>query len=139
MVKNMSNLPIPKEVGIKMKHHNVIRETIFGNVPSKSNCYKIITLKGHGSLAKTKALKDYENQFFIQCKSRGANIDGYFNIELKVFYPSQRSDLDNSLKIILDCLQKTKTITNDNKCVRIVAEKFLDKISPRVEISLTTI
>ena len=42
----------------------------------------------------------------------------------EVFYPTQKSDLDNSLKVILDCLQKTKTIVNDNKCVKIVAENI---------------
>jgi hypothetical protein len=40
---------------------------IKGNVPSKSNSYRIITLNGHGSLAKTKALKAYEESFFWQC------------------------------------------------------------------------
>lgn len=112
-------------------------QTIFGNPPSKSNSYKIITINGHGSLGKTKALKQYENDFFIQCNQyRNKNIDGYFELHLNVFYPSQRSDLDNSLKIILDCLQRVKAIKNDNKCVKIVASKFLDKSNPRIEFKL---
>jgi Holliday junction resolvase RusA-like endonuclease len=53
-----------------------------------------------------------------------------------VFYPSQRADLDNSLKIILDCLQKCKAIVNDNKCTKIVANKFLDKKEPRIEFEI---
>lgn len=53
-----------------------------------------------------------------------------------MFYPSQRSDLDNSLKVVLDCLQRVKAIRNDNKCVKIVAEKFLDKEKPRIEFEL---
>lgn len=111
-------------------------EVIVGNVPSKSNCYKIISFNGHASLAKTKAMKEYENSFYIQCKSRNAMINGYFELYLKVFYPTQKSDLDNSLKVILDCLQKTKTIVNDNKCVKIIAEKYLDKINPRIEFEI---
>lgn len=112
-------------------------QTILGNTPSKSNCYKIITLQGHGSLAKTKSLKDYENNFFIQCNHyRNKMIDGYFELYIKVFYPSQRSDLDNSLKIVLDCLQRVKAIKNDNKCVKIVAEKYLDKSNPRIEFKI---
>jgi Holliday junction resolvase RusA-like endonuclease len=115
-------------------------QTIKNACPSKSNCYKIITIGGHSSLAKTKSLKDYENDFFMQCgKYRNLKIDGYFEYHCKVFYPSMRSDLDNSLKIQLDCLQKTKTITNDNKCVKIVAEKFIDKENPRVEFRIVTI
>jgi len=112
-------------------------QVIHGNAPSKSNCYRIITLKGHGSLAKTPALKQYEKDFYIQCdKYRNANIEGYYELYLKVFYSSQRLDLDNSLKIINDCLQSCGAVKNDNKCVKIVAEKYLDKNNPRIEFEL---
>ena len=114
-----------------------MKQTIFGTIPSKSNCYKIITLGGHGSLAKTPAMKKYENDFFIQCNHyRNKNIEGYFEFYVDVYYPNQRSDLDNSLKIALDCLQKVKAIGNDNKCVKIVAQKFLDKLNPRIEFEI---
>ena len=119
-------------------------ETIYGNVPSKSNCYKIITLrnkatgKTYSSLGKTGALKKYENQFYIQLSGelRNKMIEGYFEIEVNVYYPSGRSDLDNSLKAILDCLQKAKAIKNDNKCVKITAQRFIDKKEPRVEFNI---
>ena len=112
-------------------------QTIHGNVPSKSNCYKIVNIGGHSTLAKTKALKEFENKFYIQCdKYRNINITGYFELHLKVFYPSERSDLDNSLKVILDCLQRCKSIVNDNKCVHIEASKYLDKLKPRIEFKL---
>lgn len=112
-------------------------QTIYGNPPSKSNCYKIITLNGHGSLAKTAALKKYEKDFYIQCNQyRNKDIKGYFELHIDVFYENQRSDLDNAMKVILDCLQHVKAIANDNKCVHINARKFLDKVNPRIEFSL---
>jgi len=112
-------------------------QVIYGNTPSKSNCYKIIKLGNHSSLAKTKGLKEYENNFYIQCdKYRNKNIVGYIEFYIKVYYPSQRSDLDNSLKIVLDCLQKVKAFPNDNKVVKIVAHKYLDKKNPRIEFSI---
>ena len=120
----------------------ILEGTIHGNTPSKSNCYKIITigkgLKKHSSLAKTKALKQYEQDFYIQLPPtlRNLDINSYFEFEIDVFYPSQRADLDNSLKVVLDCLQHSKTIRNDNKCVRIVANKALDKINPRIEFKI---
>lgn len=115
-------------------------QTVKGNPPSKSNCYKVVTLYGHGSLAKQKALKQYEDSFYIQVGSyRNLKIKGFFEFYIRVYYPSMRSDLDNSLKCVLDCLQKTKTIENDNKCVKIVAEKFVDKDNPRVEFKIVTI
>ena len=111
--------------------------TIPGNVPSKSNCYKIITLNGHGSLAKTKGLKAYEQSFMWQCGTyRNANISSPFEFHINVYYPSKRSDLDNSLKLVLDCLQKVKAIRNDNLCCKIVAQKFIDKVNPRVEFKI---
>lgn len=110
-----------------------MKQVIHGNCPSKSNSYVI----GNYRLFKTKALTTYEDNFFIQCNHyRNANIKGYFELHLDVFYPSQRSDLDNSLKVILDCLQKVRAIPNDNKCVRIVANKFLDKSKPRIEFEI---
>ena len=109
-----------------------MRQVIQGVCPSKSNCYRI----GNKGLFKTSALVNYEKNFFIQCKLRDKNIAGYFEIYLDVFYPSQRADLDNSLKIILDCLQKCKAIVNDNKCTKIVANKFLDKKEPRIEFEI---
>lgn len=47
--------------------------------------------------------------------------------------------MDNALKVVLDCLQRVKTISNDNKCVKIVAEKFLDKDKPRIEFELKAV
>lgn len=113
------------------------KQVIYGTVPSKSNAYKIITINGHASLGKTASLQRYENDFYIQCNHyRNANITGYFQMTVDVFYPNQRSDLDNSLKILLDCLQRVKAIKNDNKCTRILINKYLDKANPRVEFTI---
>lgn len=115
-------------------------QTVLGNAPSKSNSYRIITLAGHGSLAKTQALKAFESNFYMQCgKYRNLNIGGYFEFYCRVFYPSMRSDIDNSLKCLLDCLQHAKAIKNDNLCVKVVAEKYVDKVNPRVEFKIVTI
>lgn len=109
-------------------------EVILGNVPSKSNCYRIIKLGNHASLAKTSALKKYEESFTFQCsKYRNANIDTTFEFYVDVYYTSKRPDLDNSLKVILDSLQRIKAISNDNNCIKIVAQKFIDKENPRCE------
>ena len=113
-----------------------MKQVIKGNCPSKSNCYKI----GRNGMYKSDALKKFEDLFYIQCNHyRNANIEGYFEFYIDVFYPSQRSDLDNSLKVVLDCLQKAKAINNDNKCIKIVAQKFLNKVNPRIEFNIMTV
>lgn len=110
---------------------------ILGNAPSKSNCYKIITLGKHASLAKTPALKKYEESFFWQIGSlRDKMIDVPFEFYIDVFYPSKRSDLDNVFKVVLDCLQKCKVIKNDNNCSLILGRKFIDKENPRIEFKI---
>ena len=117
----------------------MIHEVIYGVTPSKSNCYMIITLGKHASLAKTKALKEYEKSFYLQCKNRDKMISTFFSIQVDVYYPSNRSDLDNALKAVLDCLQACKVIKNDNLCTAIVARKFIDKDRPRVEITIAPV
>ena len=115
-------------------------QTIMGSVPSKSNSYKIITLSGHGSLAKMPALKEYEKSFYLQCNQyRNKNIKGLFELYLNVFNNSQRADLDNSFKVVLDCLQSCKAIDNDRNCIKIVAQKFVDKANPRIEFFINPI
>lgn len=115
----------------------IIEGKILGNTPSKSNCYKIIKKGGFPSLAKTPALKKYEDSFYMQVgKYRGSMIDEFFEFEIDVYYPSNRSDLDNSLKVVLDCLQKVEVIKNDNKCTKIIARKFIDKENPRIEYKI---
>jgi len=115
-------------------------EIINGNVPSKSNCYRIIKLGKHASLGKTAKLKQYEKDFYLQCrKYKNKNIETEFRFEIDVYYDSKRPDLDNSFKVVLDCLQKIKAIKNDNKCIEIRARKFKDKSNPRIEFKIIPI
>lgn len=117
-----------------------MKQIIHGKVPSKSNCYKVVTISGHGSLAKQSALKDYEKSFYLQCSHyRNKNITALFELHLNVFYENQRPDLDNCFKTVLDCLQGCKAIKNDRNCVKIVAEKFIDKVNPRIEFEIIPI
>lgn len=116
------------------------KATIKGVAPSKPNCMKIVTINGHGCLAKTPALKKYEEAFIWQAgKLRDLNINEPFEFYIDVYYTSKRSDLDNVLKLQLDVLQRIKCIKNDNNCCLIHARKFVDKENPRVEIMIKTL
>lgn len=111
-------------------------QVIKGKVPSKSNMYRI----GDKRLFKSQALQDYEASFLWQSGSyRKKGISKPFEFYCRVFYPSKRSDLDNALKVLLDCLQKCEAITNDNNCYHILAEKFIDADNPRVEFRIVEI
>lgn len=112
------------------------KQTIYGQVPSKSNSYRIITIRGHGSLGKTPAMRKYEDSFLMQCSLRKAMVDVRFKMTIDVYYQSDRADLDNSLKIVLDCLQSCKAIKNDRLCAEIHARKLIDKENPRIEFMI---
>lgn len=116
------------------------KQVVLGNIPSKSNSYKIVFINNKPSLAKTEAVKEYERNFYIQCnKYRNANIQGYYELYADIFFPSERSDLDNAAKLLSDCLQSCKAIKNDNKCVKLYLRKFKDKLNPRVEFVIKEI
>ena len=111
-------------------------EIIYGVVPSKSNSYRI----GGKFIYKTKALKDYEESFVSQCKFyKDANIQGNLRIDIVVYYPNRRSDLDGVSKAVLDLLQKVNAFDNDNKVAELFLKKGLDKENPRIEFSIHTL
>lgn len=119
-----------------MRTGNKYSATIYGHIPSKSNSYKVGIVSGHGTLVKQKRLKEYENTFIGQCVGRRSSgnplIKGFFEIRVDVFLPNKTQDLDNCLKILLDCLQTCGIIKNDNKCLHIDATRYEDKKMPRV-------
>lgn len=112
------------------------KQTIHGQVPSKSNCYRVITIRGHGSLGKTTAMRKYEDSFLMQCSLRKTMIGVRFKMTVDVYYRSDRPDLDNALKVILDCLQSCKAIKNDRLCAEIHARKLIDRENPRIEFEI---
>ena len=115
-------------------------QTILGQAPAKSNCYKIIRVAGHSQLGKTPQMANYEKAFYIQSGYyRNLNIEGFFELHIRFYFTTMSHDLDNGLKGVLDCLQQCKAIKNDNKCTRIIADKFVDKNNPRIEFRLVEV
>lgn len=110
--------------------------TIYGQPPSKSNCYRVVRIAGHGSLSKTAQLRKYEEDFFMQCPLRGKMTATRFRLTVDVYYRSDLPDLDNALKVILDCLQNCRAIKNDRLCAEIHARKLIDKANPRIEFDI---
>lgn len=111
-------------------------QTIHGQPPSKSNSYRIITVGGHGSLAKTEATRRYEESFYMQCSLRNADISRRFRLTIDVYFSSDRPDLDNSCKVVLDALQTCRAIRNDRLCAELHARKLIDRKNPRIEFTI---
>lgn len=114
------------------------QETIYGQVISKANNYQVGNGgNGNRHIIKSPEIQEYERSFVSQCRIyRDRLISCRFTLYVAVYESSIRYDLDNALKTILDCLQMAKAITNDNLCVKIVAEKRIDKNNPRVVFAI---
>lgn len=113
--------------------------TAHGQVPAKSNQYRIIEpKKARAFMAKTKEMKEFEGNFIDQIPHEHKNlqISNQVKITLRVWFRSRSSDLDNAAKGILDCLQLAKVITNDNRVTKLHMHKEIDPEHPRVEIEI---
>ncbi len=92
---------------------------------------------GKGRFYKSDEVKAYEEAFILQSsRYRGKNIEAPFHITIDVYFRSNRSDLGNAEKVILDCLQQCKAIKNDRQCVGLTMWKHIDPENPRVEYSI---
>lgn len=72
----------------------------------------------------------------MQCGLRNLNIATRFKLTIDVYFSSDRPDLDNSCKVVLDMLQSCKAIKNDRLCSEIHARKLIDKENPRIEFEI---
>ena len=111
----------------------------FANVPlcppSKSNSYKITRT---GKFIKSKEVKAFE-KFFILClpaEVKAAKINTTFRLEYNVYLRNAKQDLDNTAKAILDALEASGAIANDNLCYELEIKKYIDKTNPRIELKL---
>lgn len=113
-------------------------ETIYGQVVSKANNYKVGNDKHGGRyIIKSEEIRAYERSFIEQCQVyKDRKINCRFILYAVVYESSVRYDLDNALKTILDCLQMVGAITDDNLCCKIIAEKRIDKQRPRVVFAI---
>lgn len=118
----------------------MVKEIIYGQVVSKANNYQIGDSSSGKHIIKSHELRDYERSFFQQCTIyKDRLIAKPFRLKIEVYESSCRYDLDNALKTILDCLQYSKAITDDNLCVGIQASKHIDARCPRVVFSIEEI
>lgn len=113
-------------------------EVIHGQIITKSNHYQAVPDKfGAKRIIKDEKIRAYERSFMEQCtKYRNRRISSRFRLFVRVWHGSVHFDLDNSLKMLLDCLQMVSAITDDKLCFQIEAEKRIDKYHPRIEFAL---
>ena len=85
-----------------------IRFTILGEPASKANARQLVSFGERPAIIKSKKARRYESAAIVQIPD-GAKVmlEGPVAVSIKIFYASERPDLDES--IILDVLQATYT------------------------------
>lgn len=134
----------------------MIRFTILGQPCSKANSRKFVTIGGRPSLIKSEDALAYERDALRQIPPAARKmVQGPVRIFIKVYYASERPDLDESLILdILQCRYKTTKLADGTKrrdMVQVgvyvndrqVREKHIyhaiDKANPRAEIIVESI
>lgn len=124
--------------------------TILGEPASKANSRKIVTIGGRPSSIKSEKARDYEKNALKQIPPIARRqIECPVRITLRIFYATQRPDLDES--IVLDVLQdRYKTVGKGDAKKRELVQKgvyvndrqvrekhvfhAIDKTNPRTEV-----
>lgn len=116
-------------------------EVVYGQIVAKANHYKAVPGKdGTRRIIKDNVIRRYEASFREQCVIyRNKGINCKFILYVRVYHSSERYDIDNSLKTLLDCLEDVGAITNDKLCYKVIAEKTIDRNNPRIQFAIAPI
>lgn len=128
----------------------LIQFTILGEPASKANSRKLVTIGGRPSTIKSEKARNYEADAVRQIPPKfRVQLTGPVRVTLRIFYASQRPDLDES--VVLDVLQDRYKTTGKGDAKRRelvqkgvyindrqVREKHvfhgIDKANPRTEV-----
>ncbi len=128
----------------------MIAFTILGEPASKANSRKFVIIAGHPASIKSDKALAYERDALRQIPaSARRQLLGPLRITLRIWYASERPDLDESL--ILDCLQdrwgkgadgskrvlaQAGVYRNDRQIREKHVFHAIDKVNPRTEIEI---
>lgn len=121
---------------------------ILGSPQSKANSRQIVTINGRPTPIKSKEALAFERDALRQIPSWARQrIEGPVRVTLRIFYSSERPDLDES--IVLDCLQdrfkkvgevrrliQAGVIRNDRQVREKHVYHGIDAKNPRTEIEI---
>jgi Holliday junction resolvase RusA-like endonuclease len=114
-----------------------IHLSIIGQLPRKSNSRRLVTNKstGRAMFIKSKEALQYEKDFEQQVpRNARVNMEGKLALRCIIYYRSNRSDLSDEL--LCDMLEKAGVISNDRWIFYKEQAKVIDKVFPRVELTI---
>ena len=130
---------------------SVVSFVILGEPASKANSRKIVSFGGRPASIKSEKARNFEKSAILQIPNEAKQmLTGRLRATLRIFYASERPDLDES--VVLDVMQAKFSGSGKNRvCVRKgvylndrqVREKHVfhgvDRENPRVEIEIDSI
>ncbi len=109
--------------------------TIRGELASKANSRKLVTIKGKPRFIKSQKARDWESMALAQIPGdHRVGLTGPIRMTATIYYASRRPDLDPSL--LMDVLERAGVYANDRQIVEQHLTKKLDPLAPRVELLL---
>jgi Holliday junction resolvase RusA-like endonuclease len=113
--------------------------TILGIPRSGKNSQRIMRLaNGRRFVKKSKAasawLAEAERQL-IEQRGRRHKLTGRVAVEMVAYQKADICDIDNMICLVLDGL-KNVVMGDDSEVGRVVADKFIDRVRPRVEVTI---
>jgi Holliday junction resolvase RusA-like endonuclease len=122
----------------------VIRLIIHGEPASKANSRQLVRFGDRPAVIKSKKARDYERDAVLQIPAHAkVMLQGRLRVTLRIFYASERPDLDES--VILDVLQAKKkdgdivrkgVYLNDRQVREKHVFHAIDRANPRAEIEI---
>lgn len=120
---------------------------VAGNPLSQNRAWRVITIRGRGSLGKTTEAREYQQTIAAAavaiCPARW---DGGVRVDLALHFDSMRPDLDGPIKLILDALQGVKPkggseriggcLVNDRQVRELRVVRHLDRKQPRTVVAV---
>jgi Holliday junction resolvase RusA-like endonuclease len=120
-----------------------VRFIIFGEPASKSNSRRLVSMRIKGTsqtrpaLIKSQKALDYAKSALKQIPKLPAPMLGPVRVSIKIFYASERPDLDAS--VILDVLQDAGIYGNDRQVRELHLWHAIDRENPRAVIEVEPI
>jgi Holliday junction resolvase RusA-like endonuclease len=109
--------------------------TILGELASKANSRKLVTINGKPRFIKSIKARQWEHSAIQQIPTDHCiAMTGPLVMTATIYYATRRPDLDPSL--LMDMLERAGIYENDRQIIEQHLYKKLDKANPRVEFMI---
>jgi crossover junction endodeoxyribonuclease RusA len=104
--------------------------------PSANNYWRSVVIRGRVRVLVSSEARKYKKACEAPLRRAFPSmIEGPIWIDVRVYRPIRRGDLGNRIKVLEDAMQGF-AYANDDQIVKISAERFDDKLNPRVEVTV---